>query len=134
MQQYGVNNSSVANINYSAIDFFSLARSGNFNNNLIINDSNIKVSLNYNNFGNPSANAYLDYISIEAISNLTGLDAQFAFKNNSTAFLSGIGEYNITNASTIDEVWDVTDKFNVQSKANNNSSVFNFKAISNPIA
>ena len=123
-----VNGNSVASINYSAIDFFSLARSGNFNNNITINDTDINVSLNYNNFGNPSANAYLDYISIESTSNLTSLDTQFAFKNNSVAFFSGIGEYSISNASNISEVWDVTDIYNIQSKTNNNNTNFNFKA------
>lgn len=124
-----VNNSSVVSLNYSAIDFFSLARGNIYTSNYLINDNDINVNLNYNNFGNPSANAYLDYISIEATSNLTSLDAQFPFKNNNVAFLSGIGEYTITNAATIAEVWDVTDKFNIQSKTNNsNNPTFSLKA------
>ena len=43
--------------------------------------------------------------------------------------LSGIGEYVISNASNINEVWDVTDIYNVASVTNESSdATFSFKA------
>ncbi len=96
---------------------------------LFANSSSLSVDLSYNNNGSPAANAFLDYISIEATRELTYVANQFRFKNSSVASASGVVEYQISNASSIPEVWDVTDIYNVSSYSNNNSdSDFSFKA------
>ena len=60
----------------------------------------------------------------------TSLVGEFIFKNNDVALASGIGQYNISNASTITEVWDVTDKYNVAAIINQDSNAsFSFKAL-----
>jgi len=89
---------------------------------------NLVATLNYNNNSNPSANAYLDYVSIEATSFLRSLGQQFLFRNKQSAVTSGVGEYVVSDALTVSEVWDVTDIYNVRSKLNSNSSTFTFKA------
>ena len=113
---------------FNPISYTSLANEDYFAGVINVNSSNIDVSLNYNNNGNPSANAYLDYISIEATSLLKSQGIQFLFTNNQASVVSGIGKYVISDASSISEVWDVTDIFNVQSKVNSTGGSFSFKS------
>ncbi|WP_282136690.1 type IX secretion system sortase PorU [Seonamhaeicola maritimus] len=118
----GVNGSAVANLNISASSTPTLANEASFNGNVNVSSANIEVSLEFNNQGNPSALAYLDYISIEAKRGLRFKGNQFQFKNNDVVSVSGIGQYNITNASGISEIWDVTDIYNVTNFVNEESS------------
>jgi hypothetical protein len=82
----------------------------------------------YNNNGVPNSRGYLNYINISATRNLIGFNKQFKFQNNSVANQIGIGEYLISNASTILQVWDVTDRFSITKIENNGQSNFSFKA------
>ncbi len=99
-----------------------------FFNGQVQGSQNMSLNLIYNNQGNPSSVGYLDYISIEALSNLTYNGAQFVFRNNDVATLAGIGEYAVSNAAAITEVWDVTDIFNVTNIINDGQSTISFKA------
>ena len=91
----------------------------------------IRVTLDYNNNGNPSANAYLDYINIEATRDLAYAGDQLVFKNNDVAITPGIVEYNLSNASGVHEIWDITDRFNVSNTLNPEGlSNLSFKAVS----
>jgi len=126
--QLKVNGTVLDNFTFSAIDDPILARGDSFNRNISVSSENISIELNYNNNGNPSSVGYLDYISIEATRALTHTGTQFLFKNNSVSSLSGIGEYVISNASNVNEVWDITDIYNVASATNENSNAtFSFK-------
>jgi hypothetical protein len=127
--QLNVNGVNIDNLSFSAIDDPILATQDVYIGNINVNTSEISVNLNYNNNGNPSSVGYLDYISIEATRNLIHTGNQFIFKKNSVATESGIGEYAISNASNISQVWDITDKYNVTRKLNiDESSIFSFKA------
>ncbi|TXG35887.1 type IX secretion system sortase PorU [Seonamhaeicola maritimus] len=117
-----VNGSAVANLNISASSSPTLANEASFNGNVNASSANIEVALEFNNQGNPSALAYLDYISIEAKRGLRFKGNQFQFKNNDVVSVSGIGQYNITDASGISEIWDVTDIYNVTNFVNEESS------------
>ena len=89
----------------------------------------VTVDLNYNNGGNPSSIGYLDYIRIEALRRLAGVDGQLAFQFNDVQILSGVGQYEISNASQFEQVWDVTNIGVISAKLNeNSSSSFTFKA------
>ena len=123
-----MNDVTVDNFSFSAMSFINLAMEDFFQGNVSVSETNLKVNLTYNNVGNPSANAYLDYISIEGTSYLKSLGRQFPFKKNQVAFLTGIGEYQISDAETVSEVWDVTDRYNVTSKSNAGTNTFSFKA------
>lgn len=91
----------------------------------------IRVTLDYNNNGNPSANAYLDYINIEATRDLAYAGDQLVFKNNDVAITPGIVEYNLSNASGVHEIWDITDRFNVSNILNPEGlGNLSFKAVS----
>ncbi|WNH08133.1 type IX secretion system sortase PorU [Thalassobellus suaedae] len=108
-----VNGTSISTLSIAAASTPTLASERAFVGDVNVNSSIISVVLNYNNQGNPSALGYLDYISIKATRKLSFHDKQFQFKNSSVTSSSGIGQYNISNASQISEVWDVTDIYNV---------------------
>lgn len=127
--QLKVNGVNVDNFTFPAIDEPILATQDVYIGNFNVNSSEISVNLNYNNNGNPSSVGYLDYISIEATRNLIHTGNQFIFKKNNVVTESGIGEYAISNASDITQVWDITDKYNVTRKLNaDENSSFSFKA------
>jgi hypothetical protein len=94
-----------------------------------VTGSDIVVKLNYNNESNPSAQGYLDFISIEATRALKFNSTQFQFSNNSVVNNSGIVSYNISDASRLSEVWDVTNIYDVKGVENSNGeSTFSFKS------
>ncbi|MCK0110459.1 type IX secretion system sortase PorU [Flavobacteriaceae bacterium S0825] len=124
-----VNGTDVDNFTFPAINSPILATQDFFNGNINVTSGNISVNLTYNNNGNPTSEGYLDYISIEATRSLEGVGEQFLFKNNNVPLLSGIGQYDLSNASNITEVWDVTDKYNITSIQNSDASnTLSFKA------
>ncbi|KAA3625157.1 MAG: T9SS C-terminal target domain-containing protein [Flavobacterium sp.] len=88
----------------------------------------VKVDLTYNNAGNPASIGYLDYIRIGALRQLNGTGQQLSFRYNDAATLSGVGEYQLANASAFSQVWDVTEKGNITTKLNEGgNSTFSFK-------
>ena len=128
--QVNLNGSAVETLSFSPINEDTLATEDWVSTNVSASSNNINVSLEYNNGGNPSALAYLDYISIDALRNLTYAGEQFIFKNKDVSQNSGIGQYNISNAGNISEVWDITDKYNVTNLVNSESAgTFSFKSV-----
>ncbi|WP_377716263.1 type IX secretion system sortase PorU [Pseudofulvibacter geojedonensis] len=121
-------NNSVGGANFLPINDIILARESLYQGNLNVSSTDISVGLRYNHLGNPSATGYLDFIAIEGVSFLRSLGRQFSFRNNDVAGFSGVGEYVISDAQTVSEVWDVTDRFNVTSKEHNTTSTFTVKA------
>lgn len=100
---------------------------GYLNTNIAATD-NIKIDLKFNNNGVPSSNCYLDYIVLKAVRNLTGYGKQFRFQYNQAANLLGTGQFQISNASSIAQVWDITDIYNVTKYENSGQSNFSFLA------
>ncbi|WP_447635988.1 type IX secretion system sortase PorU [Flavobacterium microcysteis] len=88
----------------------------------------VTVKLNYNNGGVPSADAYLDYIILEAKRNLQGYGKQFRFRYNDADLNTGVIQYQLSSASRITQVWDITDIYNVQKVENTGADAFSFKA------
>ena len=126
--QLSMNGASVDNLTFIAIDKDNLARSDSFSGTVTSGSETINVELSYNNNGNPSARAYLDYISIEAECALTSLGTQFEFKHNDTSTQSGIGQFEISNAASISQVWDISNPYQIQFYNNTDAdSEFSFK-------
>ncbi|MEO8933679.1 MAG: type IX secretion system sortase PorU, partial [Xanthomarina sp.] len=122
-----VNGDNIANMQLPATTDSNLATEAIFNNTINVNSSNLAVSLIYNKAGNPSALAYIDYISLEVTRALNFSGYQFTFKNKAVTQMAGIGQYNLTNTSQVKEIWDVTDLYNVTNYVNtNNSSSLSF--------
>jgi hypothetical protein len=124
-----VNNNIVDNLTLASVEDGILATESVFNNNVESATDNISVDLYYNNNGNPSASAYLDYIAIEAERELIYLGNQFQFKHNDIALQSGVGQFMISNASTLEEIWDISNPYNPKFYLNsegNNEFMFKF--------
>ena len=117
-----VNGTPVSTLNMSGSSSPNLASQASFSGDISVNSSKVEVGLNFNNQGNPSTQAYLDYIAIEAIRLLNFSDKQFRFKNSAVAAVSGIGQYNMTNTSQVSEIWDVTDIYHVSNYLNTDES------------
>ena len=66
------------------------------------------MSITYNNNGNPSANAFLDYIEVVGKKQLKFSDFQFSFRSFEQANNTGAVEYQIENGNAAFQVWDVT--------------------------
>jgi hypothetical protein len=88
----------------------------------------LTIKLTYNNHGVPNSKGYLEYIILKAKRNLLGYGKQFRFQYNQASTLIGIGEYQISNASNIKQVWDITDLYNTTKVENANQNAFSFKA------
>src|SRR5690606_1193409 len=122
-----VNGMPVSTLLIGGVSGTNLATDASYLGNVNVVSEAISVNLNYDNQGNPSAVGYLDYISVEALRHLNFPNKQFQFKNSIVTSSSGIGQYHITNASQISEIWDVTDTYNVATAENRNaSSTFSF--------
>lgn len=98
----------------------------------IVNSSeSISITANYNNNGNPSANAYLDYIEIKGMKNLIAGQKQFGFRSfNAANAVGSLVNYQIANAGNIFQIWDVTDPVN-PAAIQNQSTGGNFSFIDN---
>ena len=92
------------------------------NNGLSIGNGEITVDVTYSNNGNPSSRAYLDYIWLDVPQRLTGDLGQFQFRNLDISSNSGPVEFNLSSASQITEVWDVTDRWNITSYRNTDNA------------
>ncbi|WP_316948717.1 type IX secretion system sortase PorU [Flavobacterium akiainvivens] len=126
------NGASLTNLNFAAVTDAShnLAANGSGGTgSFVAAGGDITIKMTYNNSGNPSANAWLDYIILRAKRNLRGNGRQFRFRLNSAGTTTGILQYNVSNASSIAEVWDITDIYNATSLPNDgNQASFSFKA------
>ena len=124
-----INNQEVSNLNYTSINDPILVSGDYYTGEIMVSNSNISVDLNYNNNGNPSSVAYLDYISLEGTCDLSYNGDQFIFYNKNLVDLLGIAEYNITNANSISNIWEITDLNNISEILTDGSeSNISFKA------
>ncbi|WP_299276511.1 type IX secretion system sortase PorU [uncultured Psychroserpens sp.] len=120
--QIVLNGNLVSTLGFSVIDNPVLASGNTFQSNINLTSEDVVIDLIFNNNGNPAALGYLDYISIEATRGLTFDGTQLIFKNNEVALNPGIAQYTLDNASNVQEVWDITDKYNVQAIINTDQS------------
>ena len=88
----------------------------------------IKIKLSYNNNGVPGSKGYIDNIRLVAKKKLQGYGKQFLFQYDLSNASLGIVSYDVSSASGISEIWDVTDIYNVTKVENSNQASFSFKA------
>ncbi|SNR14916.1 type IX secretion system sortase PorU [Tenacibaculum jejuense] len=128
-----VNGGNLPTINFPPVANSSssgLARYGSSTGNVIgTNDNSINIS--YNNNGNPSANAFLDYIEIIGKKQLVVNNKQFAFRSFNQAKSTDVVSFEIQNSNNISALWDVSDPLNpkIISNENTSSANFSFKAL-----
>ena len=110
----------------SSSDAFVIER--NFTSILNVSSEDVTIKITFDNGGVPSSKGYLDYINIKAKRNLRAYGKQFSFMFDQASSLFGIGEYQLSNAASISQIWDITDRFNVTKAENVTQSAFSFKA------
>ncbi len=122
-----VNNNLITTFNFIAADGGTPGGTAFYENSLPINTDQVEIKLTYNNAGNPAAEAYVDYISIKATRALSYVGETLHFSNpiNNDG---GIGNFNIANAAEINEIWDITDLYNIKKIPTTNAATFSFKA------
>lgn len=125
-----LNNQDLYSINYNGLSAASLTKAQALERsaNVVNSSENIKISITYSNSGNPSANAFLDYIEVVGKKQLRFSDFQFGFRSFEQANASGVVEYQIENGQAAFQVWDVTDYINPQAITNQSTTNnFTFK-------
>ncbi|WP_298894618.1 type IX secretion system sortase PorU [uncultured Psychroserpens sp.] len=120
--QIVLNGNLISTQGFNPIDDPVLASGSTFDEDVSLTSQDVAIDLIFNNNGNPSATAYLDYISIEATRGLNFEGTQLVFKNNEVTVNPGIAQYTMSNAGNVQEIWDITDKFNVQTIINSDSN------------
>ena len=113
-----VNDTPLTSIIIGGVSGPTLGNGRSYSGSLDVNTSDITVTLDFDDLGNPSTIGYLDFISLEATRQLNFNNKQFLFKNRAVASASGIAQYSITNASNLSQVWEVTDIYNVSNYVN----------------
>lgn len=125
------NGSELFNINYPAVALGSLTHAYARENKaeIALTGNGVTVEVIFNNGGNPSAKARLDYIEVIGTKTLTANGSQFGFRNFDVANSSGIVQYQIQNSNNISEVWEVTDLINPVRLSNQSAgSSYDFNA------
>mgnify|MGYP000675207900 CR=1 FL=1 len=125
-----INGQDVYTINYPAVNSGSLTKAfaSERNADILNSSEKVDVSITYNNNGNPSATAFLDFIEIVGKKQLKFSDFQFSFRSFEQANTNGIVEYQIENGDNAFQVWDVTDYINPKSIINESTANnFTFK-------
>ena len=131
-----INGQNLVNLKFRALTStsYNLATSDEAYSSTTVNQDNINVAITYNNLGNPSSKAYLDYIEILGTKKLIADDKQFSFRNINTTDINKIYEYQIQNSSNIKQVWEVTDYINPKQITNlSDGSDFRFKSFGGEI-
>jgi len=122
-----VNGQNLMTLDFGISSGLTLARTDEKSNNISVNSDVVQVEITFNNNGNPSAKAFLDYVELIGIKNLIANGNQFSFRNFDAANLpaTSIIEYTIQNSSNISQIWNVTDYINPKI-INNQSTGNNF--------
>lgn len=123
-----VNGASAATLNFSGASGATKANTGEVSVSFINSANLLDFSITYNNGGNPSATAFLDYIEIVGKKQLIAAGKQFSFRSFEQANTIGTVEYQIQNSTNIFQVWDVSNSIEPQNIQNEiTGSSFNFK-------
>ncbi len=124
-----INGTALTPLAFSPINGTSLLNTRDGESDIPAGNETVTVDLAYNNSGNPASVCYLDYFKIDVIRQLKGVDGkQLAFQYNEAANTSGVGEYQLSNASQFTQIWDVTNIENITSKELSGESSVSFKA------
>ncbi len=122
-----VNSQNLFTVNFSAISGLTKAVASENSGSIQLSGSAINVEVSYNNNGNPSAKAYLDYIEIIGEKKLIAAGKQFSFRNLEVNNTPNVFEYLIENSANISLLWDVTDPINPSNIINESTTNYTFK-------
>ncbi|MBQ0769724.1 MAG: type IX secretion system sortase PorU [Bizionia sp.] len=123
-----MNGTDVSTITLPGVSAPNFATESSLTEDVITTTDAATVQITYNKQGNPGAVGYLDYISLQATRALTFSGNQMGFKKNETGQSTGIGEYIVSNTTSVKEIWEVTDTNNVRTKLNSGNASISFKS------
>ena len=107
-----------------AVDIYAVGDEGVIEGNAMVNNNSLDFTITHDNGENFDAKLYLNYINVWANCQLQGHGKQFVFFNkDENNFGNGVGEYQLTNASDISRIWDITDIYNPAYISNNSDTV-----------
>src|SRR5690606_38895346 len=95
-----------------------LAAEAYFSNQRNLSSETNNFNITFNNNGVPSARGFLDFVAIDYYKHLAGYNKQFKFNFADAVAEVGVGAFQINNAQSISQVWDVTDRYNAAYKSN----------------
>ncbi|WP_299056591.1 type IX secretion system sortase PorU [uncultured Polaribacter sp.] len=129
-----VNDQALYDLNFSGINSTSLTKA--LTSERVASMANsadlLSVKLTYNNNGNPSANAYLDFIEVVGKQELIATDRQFSFRSFEQVNNANTVNFSIKNSNAIFQVWDVTNPLSPASISSESSDTnFTFKEDAN---
>ena len=126
-----VNGEALYDLNFSSLNPSSLTKASVSERTAEVQNSGdiIDVSITYDNRGNPSAKAFLDFIEVVGKKELIANGNQFSFRSFEQANTVGPVKYKIQDNSTIFQVWDVSNPLEPKNIINeeDNTSDFTFK-------
>lgn len=126
---YKANGSDIGSVSFTASpQSTALGRERALNTTFTSSSNSVNITVNFNNNGVPSLNGYLDYIAITARRQLKGTGKQFLFEHEEAASNTGVIEYQLSNANSITQIWDVSDIYNIKKKENQSGSTMTLKA------
>ncbi|WP_298146954.1 type IX secretion system sortase PorU [Flavobacterium sp.] len=93
------------------------------------------VDVEFDNNGVPGSRGFLDYIIIRAKARLTGNNTSYRFWIDNLPSSQPVAQFSIANASGIEQIWDISDIYNIKTIANSaaqNTLNFKFETANNP--
>lgn len=103
-----LNGQEIYTLSFGTTNGETRARESMASTDLTLSNETIDFELTYNNNGNPSAYAHLDYIEVIGKKKLIFSDKQFTFRNFTTIDNDGTINFSIDNGQSAFAVWDVT--------------------------
>lgn len=122
-----LNGQDIYTLSFGVTSSESRARESMASTDLNISNELLNFELTYNNNGNPSAYAHLDYIEVIGKKKLIFADKQFTFRNFTTLESDGTINFSIENGQTAFALWDVTNPLqpiSIENGATDNSFKF----------
>ncbi|UCE93411.1 MAG: type IX secretion system sortase PorU, partial [Flavobacteriaceae bacterium] len=118
-----VNNQALMSLSYTAVSNNNITKASSDDRRAFkaINSDQIEIGINYNNSGNPSSRAYLDFIEVIGKCELVARGRQFTFRNSEASDPGSIFEYIVSDASNVSQVWDLSDPLNPKNIENQDS-------------
>ena len=127
-----LNGQQLTNLYFGSIGEPILATGSSYQSQVNSQSEIIDVTLDYNNNGNPSSIAYLDYISLKGTSSLVFNDSQLIFYNDNLITESDIVSYQIDNSENINAIWDISNISNISEIIPESSNNFSFNSAYSP--
>ena len=123
-----VNSQDLFLVNYNASSGLTHANANLGSGDIQMSGNSVAIEISFDNNGNPSANAYLDYIEVLGNKKLIANGNQFNFRNFSVMNTNEVVDFSIENAVNVSSVWSLLNPLEPQIIENESEGTnFTFK-------